>query len=146
MNQREAWGAALIVAAALAGWGGAMIEAVVRAAQSQHFVLYVVVPVASIGAFLVVLALLTGVGGMLLLIPALIARIRRRKLRLATCWITGAAAAAAAPYLALLVFFAILGAAMSANYVRVEALPSSPDGRGSRTRSASWRQPARIFS
>jgi hypothetical protein len=59
-----------------------------------------------------------------LLIPVVIPRIRRRALRLATGWVLGLAGAAAAPYLALLLFFASLGAAMSTDVVTFEAAGS----------------------
>ena len=55
------------------------------------------------------------------LVPALLRRIRRRKLRYAAAWTTGLAAAAAVPYLALFLFFAILTAAIASDYVRVDA-------------------------
>jgi hypothetical protein len=97
------------------------MEAGAMAEQSQHVILYVVVPVASIGAGIVFLALLAAVAGLIFLVPALIRRIQRRKLRLAAGWITGLAAAAATPYLALLLFFTFLNAAMSADHVRLEA-------------------------
>jgi hypothetical protein len=96
-------------------------EAGAMAEQSQHVILYVVVPVASIGAGMVFLALLAAFAGLIFLVPALIRRIQRRKLRLAAGWITGLAAAAATPYLAQLLFFTFLNAAMSADHVRLEA-------------------------
>jgi hypothetical protein len=121
MSRREAWGAALVAAAALIGWCGTSMESAATAEQSQHVILYVVVPVANIGAGLVFLALLTAVAGLIFLVPALFRRIQLRKLRLAAGWITGLAAAAATPYLALLLFFTFLNAAMSADHMRLEA-------------------------
>lgn len=121
MKRREVWGAALALAAALIGWGAESLAGAAAAAAGQSLILFVAVPVASVGAWLRVLALLVGAAGLVLLVPALLRRIRRRKLRLATAWTTGLAAAAAVPYLALFLFFAILAAAMASAYVKVDA-------------------------
>lgn len=121
MKRREVWGAALALAAALIGWGGGSLAGAAAAAAGQSLILFVAVPVASVGAWLRVLALLVGAAGLILLVPALLRRIRRRKLRLATAWTTGLAAAGAVPYLALFLFFAILAAAMASAYVKVDA-------------------------
>jgi hypothetical protein len=87
-------------------------------AASQHLVLVVAVPVEVIGAWLRVVALLLGVAGLVLLVPALIGRIRRRTLRLATAWTAGLAAAGR----------------------------SSLSCRGSRTRTAGWMPPVLGFT
>jgi MFS family permease len=121
VSRREGWGAALLTAAALVGWGGTAVSEAARVAASSHLVVFVAVPAECISAWLLAMALIAAVAGASLLAPALIRRIRRRKLRLATAWTAGLAAAAAVPYLALLLFFVFLTAAMSADYVRLEA-------------------------
>jgi len=121
MTRREVGGAALIVAAALIGWSGESLAGVAAAAAGEKLIFFVAVPVASVGAWFRVLALLVVAAGLIFLVPALLRRIRRRKLRYAAAWTTGLAAAAAVPYLALFLFFAILTAAIASDYVRVDA-------------------------
>ena len=121
MSRREGWGAAFIVAAALAGWGGSAVSEAARVAANSHLILFVAVPAECIGAWLLATALLAAATGVGLLAPSLIRRIRRRRLRLAAAWTAGLAAAAAVPYFALLLFLAFLAAVVSADYVKVEA-------------------------
>ncbi|WP_346960211.1 hypothetical protein [uncultured Arthrobacter sp.] len=121
MSRREGWGAALLAAAALAGWGGSAVSEAAKVAASSHLVLFVAVPAECIGAWLVATALIAAVAAVILLVPPMIRRIRPRKLSLAAAWTAGLAAAAAVPHLALLLFFAVLTAVVSADYVRLEA-------------------------
>lgn len=121
LSRREGWGAAVLVAAALVGWGGSAVSEAARVAAGSHLLLFFAVPAECIGAGLRAIALMAAVAAASLLVPPLIRRIRRRKLRLAAAWTAGLAAAAAVPYLALLLFFAFLTAGMSADYVRLEA-------------------------
>lgn len=66
-----------------------------------------------------------GAAGTLLLAPSLISRIPRKWLRRTVGWTLALAAAAAAPFLGLTFFFAVLLAAGSGDYVKVVA----PDGQ-----------------
>jgi hypothetical protein len=125
MRRREIWGAALIAVAALAGFGSHGANEVVREAAGRHLVIYIGVPGSSIVYPLLVLVFLAGAAGTLLLAPSLISRIPRDWVRRTVGWTLALAAAAAAPFLGLTFFFAVLLAAGSGDYVKVVA----PDGR-----------------
>lgn len=125
MRRREIWGAALIAVAALAGFGSHAANEVVREAVGRHLVIYIGVPGSSIVYSLLVLVFLAGAAGTLLLVPSLISRIPRKWLRRTVGWTLALAAAAAAPFLGLTFFFAVLLATGSGDYVKVVA----PDGQ-----------------
>lgn len=59
---------------------------------------------------------------MVLFVPALIRRIRRKWIRRTVGWTSALASAAATPFVGLLFFFAVLVAAGSGDYVKVVAL------------------------
>ncbi|MBT2550589.1 hypothetical protein [Arthrobacter sp. ISL-65] len=121
MRRREIWGIALLAAAGLTALGAHAVLEADRAATSQRLLLYVGVPASNIGDGLMILAILTGAAGIMLLLPALIGRIPRTLLRRTIGWTTGMAAAAAVPYLGLVLVFAYLGAVGIGDTVKVVA-------------------------
>lgn len=121
MRRREVQGTALIIVAALCTWAGHAIYAAYRAAAREGLLLYVAIPADSIASWLRIAALLAGAAGLSLLLPALIRRISKKVLRRIAGWTTGAAAAAAVPYLGLMFVFAVLGAFGIGDTVKITA-------------------------
>lgn len=125
MKQREIWGIALLVSAALCAWAYHAIYEAYRAAARERLLLYIGIPGDSIASWFLVMALLSGAVGLSLLLTALIGRIPKKIPRRTVGWITGMAAAAAAPYVSLMFLFAALGAFGIGDTVKITAA----DGR-----------------
>lgn len=127
MRRREGWGIFLTAMAALAFWWGTVVWAApaVDAAGRRLLFFFLGVPEESITGWIQVISVIGGAIGLLLLVPALIRRIRQRWLRRTFGWVAGAGATLAVPYLALVFVFALLSAIGISDYVRFEAA----DGR-----------------
>ncbi|ALV43216.1 hypothetical protein AU252_20325 [Pseudarthrobacter sulfonivorans] len=121
MKRREIWGIALLVTAALCAWAYHFINGAYRSAAREGLLLYVGIPGHSIASWFLVVAFLSGAAGLSLLLPALIGRIPRKIPRRIVGWITGMAAAAAAPYFGLMFLFAALGAFGIGDTVKIVA-------------------------
>jgi hypothetical protein len=128
MKRRELWGIALITLAALASWWEIAVWAVPKVDGAGQPVLFYFLGLSkdSVTGWIQVTSLIGGAIGLLLLVPPLIRRIRRRWLRRTTGWIVGILGAALGlPYLALVFLFASLGAIGFNDYVKFQA----DDGR-----------------
>ncbi|MGO4191653.1 hypothetical protein AB4Y67_08280 [Arthrobacter sp. YAF17] len=113
MTRREGWGAALVGAAGFTFWWATVIWAASAsdAAGRQVVFFYRGVSGSEITGWIQLVSLLGGAVGSFLLASSLIGRIRQRWLRRSLGWSACAASILAAPYLAVVVLVAYLGAA-----------------------------------
>lgn len=125
MRSRSIWGVVLLTGAALAATSFCILDEAYWAARREHQLLFVGTPLDSLAAGLLVVAVPVGTAGLLLLLPILIGRMRRRPVRRLAGWATAVGAAAAAPCLGVVFAFAVLGATGIGDTVRLEAA----DGR-----------------
>lgn len=121
MKRSEICGVAILIVAALAAWADHAIYEAYRAAARKDLLLYIGIPADSISSWFRIAALLAGATGLLLLLPALIARIARKIPRRIVGWTTVAAVAAAVPYFGLMFLFACLGAFGIGDTVKITA-------------------------
>lgn len=112
MTRREFWGVALIAVDVLAFWWATAIWAAPAedSAGRQVVFFYQGVSGSAITGWIQLVSLLGGTVGSILVASGLIGRIRQRGLRRGLGWVACAAAILAAPYLAVVVLFAYLGA------------------------------------
>lgn len=122
LKRREICGSTLVVAAALCAWADYVISEAYWAAARDDLLLYVGIPADSIASWFLIVALLSGVVGLFLLLPALIGRIPRKIPRRIIGWTTAVAAAAAVPYVGLIVIFTALSAFGIGDTVKVTAV------------------------
>lgn len=123
MTRREGWGAAIVVAAVFAFCWATVISAAPAsdAAGRQVIFFYRGVSGSAINGWIQLLSLLGGAVGSLLLASSLIGRIRQRWLRRSLGLSACAASILAAPYLAVVVLVAYLGAAGIGDVVELKA-------------------------
>ncbi|ACL40083.1 hypothetical protein Achl_2115 [Pseudarthrobacter chlorophenolicus A6] len=121
MKRREVWGVALLLAAAVITGGGLWLHAADGAAAGQGLLLYIGVRASNVVYGLMIVASLVAAAGLILVVPSLIGRIPRKVLRRTVGWTTGLAAAAALPFLGIVLIFAILGAVGIGDDVKVAA-------------------------
>ncbi len=125
MRSRSSWGVILFIGAALSVTGFCILDDAYWAARREHQLLFVGAPLNSLAAWLLVVAVPIGAAGLLLLLPVLIGRIRRRAVRRLAGWTTVGGAAAAATCFGVVAVFALLEATGIGDTVRLEAV----DGR-----------------
>jgi uncharacterized membrane protein YhaH (DUF805 family) len=123
MKRREVWGTALTSSAALAFWWATVVWAAPSADVAGRPILFFFLGVSkdSVTGSVQIMSLIGGAVGLLLLIPALIRRIRRRWLRQTSGWIACAGAALALPCLALVFLLALLSTIGFGEYVEFHA-------------------------
>ncbi|WP_045731664.1 hypothetical protein [Pseudarthrobacter chlorophenolicus] len=121
MKRREIWGVALLLAAAVVTGGGLGLHVADRAAADQGLLLYIGVRASNVVYGLMIVASFLAAAGLLLVVPSLIGRIPKKILRRTVGWMTGLAAAAALPFLGIVLIFAILGAVGIGDDVKVAA-------------------------
>ncbi|MFF1253534.1 hypothetical protein ACFVYC_13675 [Pseudarthrobacter sp. NPDC058329] len=110
MKRREIWGSALIVAASLCAWADTAINEAFWAAARQGLLLYAGIPGDAIAAWFRIAALFLAASGLLLLLPALIGRVPRNVPRRVIGWTTTVVAAAASPFIGIILLFTLLSA------------------------------------
>lgn len=115
------WGAALIAVAALAAWAFHALNEAYWAAARERTLLYAGIPAGSIASWFLMAALLSGAAGLVLLLPALIARVPRKVARRVTGWAAALAALAALPFAGVILVVAYLGAFGAGDTVKVVA-------------------------
>jgi uncharacterized membrane protein YhaH (DUF805 family) len=127
VRRREVWGTALTSSAALAFWWATVVWAAPTTDDAGRPVLFFFLGVSKdlVTGSIQIMSLIGGAIGLLLLVPALIRRIRRGWLRQTSGLIACAGAALALPCLALVFLFALLGALGFRDYVEFQAA----DGR-----------------
>lgn len=123
MKRREVWGTALTSSAALAFWWATVVWAAPSADVAGRPILFFFLGVSkdSVTGSVQIMSLIGGAVGLLLLVPALIRRIRRRWLRQTSGWIACAGAALALPCLALVFLLALLSTIGFGDYVEFHA-------------------------
>lgn len=123
MTRREGWGAALVVAAVFAFWWATVIwpAPASDAAGRQVVFFYRGVSSSAVTGWIQLVSLLGGAVGLCLLVSSLIDRIRQRWLRRSLGWSACAAFILVAPYLAVVVMVAYLGAAGIGDDVELKA-------------------------
>ncbi|MDQ0664437.1 hypothetical protein QFZ35_002935 [Arthrobacter ulcerisalmonis] len=121
MRRREIWGVPLLAAAAVVAVCYLAVDSADREASRQGLLLYVGVRASNLVYGLMFLASFMGAVGLVFLIPALIRRITRKALRITVGWTTGVAVAAALPYLAITLTFALIGAVGLGDDVKIVA-------------------------
>jgi hypothetical protein len=121
MKRREIWGSALIVAASICAWADTLINEAFWAAARQGLLLYASIPGDSIAAWFRIVALFLAASGLLLLLPALIGRVQRKVPRRIIGWTATVAAAAASPFICIILLFTLLSAFGIGDTVKVTA-------------------------
>jgi hypothetical protein len=122
VKRREIWGTTFIIVAALCAWAYHAISEAYWTARREDLILYVGIPADSIASWFLIIAILSGAVGLVLLLPALIGRISNKVPRRIIGWTIGVAAAAAVPYLGLMLLFAALGALGIGDTVKIVAV------------------------
>lgn len=123
MTRREGWGAALVAADVIAFWWATVIWGAPASDANGRQVIFFYrgISGSAITGWIQLISLLGGSAGTYLLASSLVGRIRQRWLRRSVGWAACAGLILAAPYLAVVVLFAFLGAAGIGDVVELEA-------------------------